>query len=357
MPLVIFVWAKSLGDYRPDFVHHAVIDQDNNIYFVSTFQDSIIVNTPTGADTLYTKPFQQANNVQYAAILIAKMDSSGNFLWFKQSYNSTSEQPLMAIDNLKSIYLTDAFTDTIIFGAPNNYISLAGQHQGKNVYVAKWDSTGNFLWSKSIGTSDECIVKSIQVDQNNEMIMLGSFADSLFYDSNNQTDYHISYNKTKDLFLRKADANGNEVYTAVIGDNGAQSGNAITLGTNDDIYITGKFSDTIDINLNAGLATLYCKENEQSIFIMKYIATPLFVSDEKMKIDPLVFPNPGNGYYHVSLSQPAFVSFTNVYGQKIRQFELPAGIQHVDISSQPAGVYYIAIQTKYNANTVKIIKQ
>ena len=82
-------------------------------------------------------------------------------------------------------------------------------------------------------------------------------------------------------------------------------------------------------------------------------------SIEFQVIDAL-YPNPSTGKFFVTFSKPlrnATIFITNANGKTILQFKSSGNRVNFDLSSVPAGVYFIKINDSGNIFTKKVVKQ
>ncbi|HTN35721.1 MAG TPA: T9SS type A sorting domain-containing protein, partial [Arachidicoccus sp.] len=67
----------------------------------------------------------------------------------------------------------------------------------------------------------------------------------------------------------------------------------------------------------------------------------------------LVYPNPATDYIHIRIAEGANMSLYDAAGKLVRQQNLHAGINQIDIRSLPAGIYYGVV----NGQKVKFVKK
>src|SRR5690606_10622952 len=89
-----------------------------------------------------------------------KFNSQGQLLWMKQVCSGKMALNVLyksaaVIDDYGNIYITQTFSDTLIFnpgGATNTLVLPVGQ---KGVFLCKLDSAGNVVWGQSIMATSE----------------------------------------------------------------------------------------------------------------------------------------------------------------------------------------------------------
>ena len=141
------LWAKSAGGVIADGGTSVATDRWGNVYLTGYFRSPTIT---FGAYTL--------TNAGGADIFIAKYDSSGNALWAKSSGGSSADGTgdfqgsTISTDASGNAFITGYFNSvTISFGV--NTLTNTG---GRDVYIAKYDSSGNAVWAKTAtGTADD----------------------------------------------------------------------------------------------------------------------------------------------------------------------------------------------------------
>lgn len=86
-------------------------------------------------------------------IFIAKYSSTGNVLWVRNSGGPADEQSLgMFVENAGNAYVTGRFKSaSVAFGS-----STLTNVGGEDIFVTKYDASGNVIWATSVGgTSDD----------------------------------------------------------------------------------------------------------------------------------------------------------------------------------------------------------
>lgn len=196
-------------------------------------------------------------------IFIVKYDPSGNVLWAK-SYGSTGSDKAMSIatNDKGNIFLAGHFTSSSLsFGT-----IMLTNNGNYDMFVAKFDSSGNALWAKSSGGTNDDMGYAIATNDSGNVFVSGYFSSSsLSFGGDTLTNIDSS-----DIFIVKYDSLGSALWAQSAGGAGMDyTYNSIAADRWGNIFITGFFSspvlslDTIDVS-NAG---------KSDIFIAKYDAT------------------------------------------------------------------------------------
>ncbi len=139
------IWARSAGGVSFEQAHSLATDKDSNI--VGAFNSNKI---GFGKDTLV--------NIGYSDIFAAKYDSKGNVIWAKGGYGKDKDWAnTVAIDNNGNVYVAGEFLSEELKLA-NYTISNKGSY---DILLAKFDKDGNLLWANSFGEDVDDYARSL----------------------------------------------------------------------------------------------------------------------------------------------------------------------------------------------------
>ena len=239
-----WLWAKKAGGTDSDYGYGIAVDASGNSYVIGCFYSA----TATFGSTTLT-----GNG--YNNIFVAKLDSSGNWLWAKNARESPYDYGHgIDVDASGNSYVTGYFYNSVTFGSTT--LTSSG---GADIFVAKLDSSGNWLWANNAGgTSDEC-GNGIAVDDSGNSYVTGYFYDSATFSSTTLTN-----NGVYDIFITKLDSSGNWLWAKKAGGSSNDSGNGIAVDAIGNSYVTGYF----DSNATFGSTTL-TSNGDYDIFIAK----------------------------------------------------------------------------------------
>lgn len=233
------LWAKSEGGVSDDSGYSVVADTNGNVIVTGFFESPTIT---FGTTTL--------TNVGYTDIFIVKYDSSGNALWAKSAggiYNDYGHSVVTDING--NVIVTGTYSSPSITFETDTFTN-AGY---SDIFIAKYDTSGNLLWAKSEGGTNGESGNSIATDANGNMIVTGYFSSSsLIFGSTVLTSAGNS-----DIFIVKYDASGNAQWAKSAGGIYNESSNCVTTDDNGNLIVTGSFgSSTITFGtttlVNAG---------------------------------------------------------------------------------------------------------
>ena len=223
-------------------------------------QGKVYVAGYFSSDTLMFNSFTITNPTHSShAMYMVKYDSSGNVLWAKNIGENGGIVNAVA-DNFGNVYVAGNFsTSTMNFGTDT---LINGSEE--NMFLTKFDSSGNFVWARCPYNIDttmhlyNCVVSSVSTDLSGNVFITGD------YNSGTRLVFGSDSLDTTGLFIVKYDSSGN-----VSWGKSSESGEAssIKTDTNGNVFVTGIFSGS----MNFGSITITCSSPDfGSIFLVKF---------------------------------------------------------------------------------------
>jgi len=219
-------WAKSI-DALTSQGNGIAVDPSGNCHVMGSFLLTAII----GDTTLVSAGGSD--------VFIAKLDSAGNWLWVRQIGGSGSEycHQGIALDSYGDIYVTGHFEQSVTIGSST--LSSTG---GMDVFIAKLDSGGNWLWARRAGGSAyDDMGLGIATDSASNCYVTGVFYGSADFGPTTLTTSGIS-----DIFIVKLDGNGNWLWAKRAGGIDTDAGYSIATMADGSSYLTGSFRRTAD---------------------------------------------------------------------------------------------------------------
>lgn len=175
-------------------------------------------------------------------VFVAKYDLAGNLIWAESAGGYEYEKALgVTYDQLGNVYICGLYQGTITFGGNT---SINCTTVGENdIFVAKYDKDGTFLWVKHAGGPGRDEAKSIKCDAAGNIYICGLYSDNCVFGSQTLN----TYNNTGffDSFIAKYSPNGTLIWVKTAGGNYDDVAWSLTLDNAGEIYITGEFNDNV----------------------------------------------------------------------------------------------------------------
>jgi hypothetical protein len=191
-----FVWAKGIGGASIDIGYGITLDSISNMYITGSFWENVDFDPSLGTATL--------NSSGGSDIYVSKFNSNGEFLWAKGMGGSNSEQgSSIAIDSIGNVYTTGDFMSSTVDldPGPVSYILTNTFYGYSNIFISKLNSSGNFVWAKSMGSTTNNTSADITLDNNSNVYTTGAFSGTVDFDPGIGT-YNITAGSF-DIFISK----------------------------------------------------------------------------------------------------------------------------------------------------------
>ncbi|MFM9945227.1 MAG: T9SS type A sorting domain-containing protein [Bacteroidia bacterium] len=236
-----FDWAKKWGGAYDDLGISVAVDANGNVYTTGSFSDSVDFDPSAARATLKSSGVSD--------IFISKIDGTGKLVWAKKIGGATVDAGYaITTDASGNIFITGGFTGAVDFdpGTAVKTLTASGSSGLMDIFVAKFDASGNLTWAKSIGANLTDYGSSIAVDASGNVYTTGFFYSTVDFDPD-ATTVNLSSKGNSDIFILKLDATGKFVWAKSIGSSSADAGRCIALNASY-VYITGTFSGTADFD-------------------------------------------------------------------------------------------------------------
>ncbi len=298
-------WVQTIRPGGNEYCWDVALDPQGNVLSTGRVKAT---STFGWGSNLQTPPWKSSTETD---AFLAKYRANGELVWAKRDGGKFADWGrAVCTDKNSNVYVTGDFCDTASFG--NITIIGVGTNQNRNIFVAKYDSSGTCLWAKgagstgvnnsrgysiiadtagnsyvtghvsgpsnfdgvTFGTSGKNVpfiakfnssgtcqwVKTINVQYNGEgneiridrqgdLVVTGNYKGNLYIGS---TTFPGNSPSWGDVFLMKLDVNGNFKWTKTAV--GAYQDLPYALATDsvDNIYVTGTFAN----NLTFGTTTI-----------------------------------------------------------------------------------------------------
>lgn len=238
-----FKWVTTTGGIGFD------ISYLNSGHILMTGNYNTASDFDPGTDTLLLEGY---------GIFFSKYDTAGNFLWVKGISNVAGGNMGYALDiDLNGdIIIAGGMSDSADFDPSLGSAILSGSSPNTAYcYLAKYDSFGNYKWAQIFGTTKSsgnsgvgCFAVDVAVDDNGNIFLTGQIRDTVDFDPSS-SEANLIGPVFGNIFIAKFDSAGSYKWGQSIGNNGFgyHTGNALALDKNQNVILTGKFVDTINV--------------------------------------------------------------------------------------------------------------
>jgi hypothetical protein len=171
------VWADQVADIAGAGATGIALDRsDGTVYTIGGFQGHADFGGGVTLDT---------SNANDGAIYLSKMTADGGVLWARAMAETPGTSgtggTAIAVDDQGDAYTTGTFSGLNVnfapgVAVPNNANLLSSNAGSLDVFVAKHDAAGNFVWAQRAGGAGTDIGTSIAVDHSGTVYAGGFFS-------------------------------------------------------------------------------------------------------------------------------------------------------------------------------------
>jgi hypothetical protein len=210
------VWSIRYGSAQEyDYLRAIASDPSGDVlvagYFKSSAQD-IVIGKFSGGDG--------------SEVWVKQISASGTQLIFES----------LETDGAGNVFVAAQFQSTLTLGTTT--LTSAGAN---DVFVAKLDPNGTFLWAKSFGDSADQVAGAVVVDSQGSPVIAGNFQGTLSFDGQGEIVSAGDY----DIFIVKLATDGTFQWSKRFGDTARQASLRAAIDEFDNILLTGEMDGLV----------------------------------------------------------------------------------------------------------------
>ena len=212
------VWSEEAGGASTDTPTGVAIDSSGNV--------SLIGDT-NGTFTLGTQSMTSAGGTDG---FLVSVNPSGSAQWLRSFSGLGTQIPLgVATDASNNVIVSGAFQQSMDLG-----LGPLTSQGGFDIFLTKFDSNGNTLWSESFGSSGDDIGYAVATDSSSNIWLCGSYQGTISIGSTILTSQAAT-----GYFVAKFGAGGQPLWAvdAEVGSTTASAPCSLAVGTNNRGYV------------------------------------------------------------------------------------------------------------------------
>ncbi len=270
-----FQWANTHGAQGKDYGMDLTRDNQQNIYLTGSFNETVDFDPGSG---VALKTWVGGDDVY-----VQKLDPNGNLIWvitFGSSQNDFGQK--LIIDGQGNVFVFGGFKGTCDFD-PGVGVTNKSSNGEYDIFIAKYDSNGNFLWVKTMGGPSRDLPLDAVIDNAGNIYTGGYFYNSVDFDPGSGTFNLTAFSSDwEDGFVQKLDKDGNFIWAYGFGADRYDAVNAIGVDQSGNILVSGVFRGTVDFDPQSTTSSLV--SGHQDIFIQKIDADANLLWVEKIGV-------------------------------------------------------------------------
>jgi hypothetical protein len=390
-------WARQIGNYNLDQGYDVALNDKGDVYLTGIHR----YTANFGGIYLYEKDG-----------FIVKYNTNGVAQWAKD-FEATATG--VATDKAGNVYVTGFFNKTVNFGGISLSLGPNQSYQGTDIFIVKYDPEGNIVWAERAGgTKDDVGIQRVAVDTHGNIYAVGIFEGVAFFDkielfANGKQIYVAKYDSSAnivwawcfranefqgmvlgvngnlylsgsfssldlgggksfeskgstDVYLAKYLPDGELEWIKNVGGKLQDHGGGVAVDNAGSLYIGGSFTATADFYGD----TLISVDSTEDMFIWKIPGAIAPLSPFRPYVSIIALsPNPINDEAVLTIENAALgnvhISILDILGRKISEYtvdSVPAGIQKVTLRSTQLlpGHYFVRIGTPWGSDIKHCIK-
>lgn len=232
-PSGALTWIQTCGGVLGDYAHAMTTDKTNYVYVVGEIEgNNTTINFPGSAITLTC--------INDNDILLAKYDLNGTLIWARSAGGWGGEKALgVSYDAVGNIYICGQYKDTMSFAGITTLYPYGPQGE-RDIFIAKYNSNGDFQWAKSAGSTGRDEALSIKTDQWGNSYICGMYSDGAnFSGTILNAAGTMGY---LDGFIAKYDSNGTLQWVKGGGGDYDDVAWSLTMDNAGKVYVSGEFN-------------------------------------------------------------------------------------------------------------------
>jgi len=232
-----FVWARNMGGAGPDAARALVVFADGSVVVTGDFEGPADFDPGDGTHNLIGAGDSDG--------FVAKLDSAGSLLWAAAIGGPGDDVGTgVAATGDGWIYVAGKFQDTADFdpGAAPAPLTSAG---GDDIFVARLDATGNFVWAVRQGGPGDDAAAGVALGTGGDVYAAGSFTGAADFDPGPEV-LNVTGAGAQDAFVTRLDPTGQLVWARAFGGTGGDFVRGLAVAADDSVYTTGEFLGTAD---------------------------------------------------------------------------------------------------------------
>ena len=252
-----FLWVHTtIGDDGVEgpsqYAKGITVDNNNNIYVAGIFNSTVNFDEDQVG-------FELASANDSADIFILKLNSNGDGVWVNKIGGPLDEKVASIVcDHANNIVFGGVFEEMVDFD-PNGAGGVMASAGGTDIFVAKWNANGGFVWAKRIGSPyDDTLVdlnlyRSIFLPPpgGENIYFTGKMYTTVDFDPGPGTNNVAVFGP----YVAGLKGNGNFLWAQALLAEGLKTrAEAITVDKNGAPITVGAFQNSIDLEPGIGLA-------------------------------------------------------------------------------------------------------
>lgn len=270
-----FLWAIGMGGTDRDGAVALKTNSANEIIVTGYIRNTVDMDPGPGTYNLYGVSNSGVDPGFGGDLFLAKYSTTGNFIWafsVENEYWQNSGWGL-AVDDADNIYL--AASNNATSGISSDFdpgpgvAILSGIPNGHGI-LAKYTNAGAYVWAFAVGEwGQNSSFTGVELVPNDTTLIVTGHVKGANFDANPGPGVNNLSTQQEDVFAARYSTNGAYIWAFNCGSTSVDVTRHNDVDSNGNFYMTGIFSNTIDLDPGPGTSTFVSNGNFDA-FIAKY---------------------------------------------------------------------------------------
>jgi hypothetical protein len=205
------------------------------------------------------------------------------------------EVNVLKTDSLGNVYVYGTYAGAIDFAPDSSRrLGFSRGSSDEDLWLAKYDSNFQLIWINFIDTRSSCNARDMELDASGQVLICGDYTNSLQPDPNDPQSRIFSNVPTESngFFARYDGATGQFLWANNLGSDDTDNVLGLAVDEQNQVYISGGFSDTIDFDPGPGVFQRVPTGTFQDPYLAKYDSNGQFIWAQTFEGSGL----PGNAF-------------------------------------------------------------
>ncbi len=333
-------WDFSIGTSQNEFIN-GIIQTSDEGYLAGLY------GTPNGIGGNVVCDIQ---SVTKPDAIVFKIDINGNAVWH-HCYGGSGHDGVGSLVETANGYTIAAFG-----GSNDGDLSGSGWHGEMDVWLISIDFSGNIIWQKCYGGSNnEYPMKIFQTSDGGSIVFANthSFDGDVVGNPSNSPE-------NPSIWIFKVDSTGELLWQQCIGGHTDERVHGVIKQSDNKYTVVGEmnFSPSNDVNCSN-----FVYGSQQNYWVFGISDTTVNIVDNfQESIIVKIYPNPANSLLHIDFPNDynilnTIIEIVDINGKTILKSEPTSITSQLNINSITSGLYLVKIQKENTLITKKIIIQ
>jgi len=252
-----YLWGHDWGTGGTAYAYDLAVDGGGNAVVVGTCEYTLDLDPTDGVQNYVS---HSPGTPYLGDSFVERFHSDGTWDW-AFGYGDIYWDLINNVyaDSNGNFYILTSFSSPSIDADPDpaeEYIITklgdTGDYYMYDGFLAKFDSTGNFLWADEFATPEHDGIWGIKLDESENLIVAGHTRGTIDLDPGSGVDNYTSSGEN-DIYVVKLNSNGEWIWGSGFGGPSWDTPSEVDIGTDGLIYIQGQFRETVDFDPGPGV--------------------------------------------------------------------------------------------------------